>query len=81
MPALPPYPAEKTDGLAHVAALAKALAKFGKKARNAISETDDPGDADTSDLFTQISREVDKYLWFLEAHLHGHGSFVALTKA
>ena len=28
------------------------------------------GDADTSDLFTGISREADKYLWFLEAHLH-----------
>jgi starvation-inducible DNA-binding protein len=27
------------------------------------------GDADTADLFTQISRETDKYLWFLEAHL------------
>ena len=24
---------------------------------------------DTADLFTQISRAVDKYLWFLEAHL------------
>jgi starvation-inducible DNA-binding protein len=29
------------------------------------------GDADTADLFTGISREADKYLWFLEAHLHG----------
>ena len=27
------------------------------------------GDADTADLLTGISREVDKYLWFLEAHL------------
>ncbi len=31
------------------------------------------GDADTSDLFTGLSREADKYLWFLEAHLHGRG--------
>jgi starvation-inducible DNA-binding protein len=28
------------------------------------------GDADTADLFTGISRDNDKYLWFLEAHLH-----------
>ena len=28
------------------------------------------GDADTADLFTGLSRETDKYLWFLEAHLH-----------
>ena len=26
--------------------------------------------ADTADLFTGISRDNDKYLWFLEAHLH-----------
>jgi DNA-binding ferritin-like protein len=28
------------------------------------------GDAGTADLFTGISRETDKDLWFLEAHLH-----------
>ena len=37
--------------------------------RAAIDESDKLGDADTADLFTQISRAVDKYLWFLEAHL------------
>lgn len=65
------YPAEMTEGSAHVAALAGALGDFGKKVRKAIGETDDLGDADTADLFTQVSRDVDKYLWFLEAHLHG----------
>ena len=24
----------------------------------------------TADLFTGISRETDKFVWFLEAHLH-----------
>jgi starvation-inducible DNA-binding protein len=67
---LAPYPVEITDGLAHVAALAAALADFGKKVRKGIGESDDLGDADTADLFTQMSRDVDKYLWFLEAHLH-----------
>jgi starvation-inducible DNA-binding protein len=42
---------------------------FGKAARAAIDDTDKLGDADTADLFTGISRDVDKYLWFLEAHL------------
>ena len=26
-------------------------------------------DADTADLFTEISRAIDKQLWFVEAHL------------
>jgi starvation-inducible DNA-binding protein len=42
---------------------------YGKAMRAAIDESDKLGDADTADLFTQISRAVDKYLWFLEAHL------------
>ena len=46
------------------------LAAFGAKVRAAIDATDKLGDADTADLFTGISRESDKYLWFLEAHLH-----------
>jgi starvation-inducible DNA-binding protein len=66
---LDPYPSELTDGLAHVDALASALADFGRKVRRAIDESAKLKDADTSDLFTGVSRDVDKYLWFLEAHL------------
>jgi starvation-inducible DNA-binding protein len=66
---LDPYPSELTDGLAHVDALATALADFGRKVRRAIDESAKLKDADTSDLFTGVSRDVDKYLWFLEAHL------------
>jgi starvation-inducible DNA-binding protein len=53
-----------------VDALSAALADFGAKVRAAIATTAELGDADTSDLFTGVSRENDKYLWFLEAHLH-----------
>jgi starvation-inducible DNA-binding protein len=67
---LKPYPEEVVEGLAHVEALSTALADFGKKARAGIDEAAKLGDADTSDLFTGISRDVDKYLWFLEAHLY-----------
>ena len=67
---LRPYPEEIAEGLAHVEALSAALADHGAKLRAAIEAADRLGDADTADLFTGISRETDKYLWFLEAHLH-----------
>lgn len=63
------YPAEMTEGLAHVTELAESVADFGRKVRKAVSETDELGDADTADLFTQVSRDADKSLWLLEAHL------------
>ena len=63
------YPLEITDGTAHVDALSTALADFGKKVRADIDKTDELGDADTADLFTGISRAIDKQLWFVEAHI------------
>jgi starvation-inducible DNA-binding protein len=67
---LKPYPEDITDGMQHVEALSSAVADFGAKVRKGIEDADRLGDADTSDLFTGISREADKDLWFLEAHLH-----------
>jgi len=63
------YPLEITDGLDHVEALSNALADFGKKVRADIDTTGELGDADTADLFTGISRSIDKLLWFVEAHI------------
>lgn len=63
------YPLEITDGDAHVDALSTALSDFGKKIRAGIDETDELGDADTADLFTEVSRSIDKLLWFVEAHI------------
>jgi starvation-inducible DNA-binding protein len=64
------YPLNLGDGLAHLVALATALAQYGAGVRAGIQAAARLGDADTSDLFTGISREADKYLWLLEAHLH-----------
>lgn len=66
---LPEFPTETTDGMDHVRAVADRLAAFTNSARAAIDQTDKLGDADTADLFTEISRCADKYLYFLEAHL------------
>ena len=63
------YPASAADGRSHVEALSAALAAFGKSARKAIGEADNLGDLDTADLFTEVSRGIDKWLWFVEAHL------------
>ena len=62
------YPLEIADGHAHVEAVAKALSTFGHEARKTIDEADELEDADTADIFTEISRGIDKWLWFVEAH-------------
>jgi starvation-inducible DNA-binding protein len=63
------YLASAVDGRSHVEALSSTLAAFGKAARKAIDEADELGDQDTSDIFTEVSRGIDKWLWFVEAHL------------
>ncbi len=64
------YPAGITAGKDHVEALSSVLAAFGKLVRTAIDQSDELRDKDTADLFTEVSRGVDKWLWFVEAHLH-----------
>ena len=68
---LPEYPLTATAGRDHVAAVSTALAAFGKNVRAAIDTADELGDADTADIFTNVSRGIDKWLWMVEAHLHG----------
>jgi starvation-inducible DNA-binding protein len=63
------YPVNITSGKAHIEALSVALGNFGTSARAAIvDDAGKTGDADTADLFTAISRGVDKLLWMVEAH-------------
>ena len=58
-----------SDEVDHVEVLSAALAAYGKNIRRAIDQSDELGDRDTADIFTEISRGTDKYLWFVEAHL------------
>src|SRR3984957_3708010 len=67
------YPLTISTGEAHVAALSRALSEFGREARMAIDESAGFGDADTADIFTEVSRGIDKWLWFVEAHSQSAG--------
>ncbi len=62
------------SGLRGEAALTELVERYAVVAastRKAIETSVSLGDAGTSDLFTGISRGLDKSLWFLEAHLQG----------
>jgi len=66
------YPLDGTDGQETVQLVADRLAAYGAAAREAIETTgEELGDMDTADLFTDISRAIDKHLWFVETHLNG----------
>ena len=63
------YPLEVSDWRAHVRAMQDALATFGRGVRRAIDDATALNDADTADMFTEISRGTDKSLWMVEAHI------------
>lgn len=66
---LPEYPLNIGAWADHVQRLGDSLGTFGKDARRAIDDTTKLNDADTADMFTEISRGVDKLLWMVEAHV------------
>jgi starvation-inducible DNA-binding protein len=66
---LPEYPNDATGSLPSVEALATGYASLAATTRSAIDTAAQNGDMATSDLFTEVSRSLDKALWFLEAHL------------
>lgn len=63
------YALETHGGEGHLKAVAAVMAQFGKALRADIDAAAELGDADTSDVFTEVSRAIDKQLWFVEAHL------------
>ncbi len=66
---LPAYPTGIYAIADHIAALIDSYAAYANAVRENIDETDEAGDPDTADLFTEVSRAVDTQLWFLEAHV------------
>ncbi len=63
------YPLEATADRETVEVVADRLAAYGAAVREAIDAADELDDKDTADLFTAVSRSIDKHLWFVEAHL------------
>lgn len=66
---LPEYPTDAVEGRDHLEALVERFGEYCGRIRSAINDSDDLGDPSTADLYTEISRVVDKRLWFLEAHI------------
>jgi starvation-inducible DNA-binding protein len=62
------YPLTIARGNEHVGALSDVLAQFGRTVRVGIEEMNELEDAGSADILTEISRGIDKWLWFVEAH-------------
>ena len=62
------YPLVISSGEEHVAAMSDVLARFSGLAREAIGELEALEDPDSMDILTEVSRGVDQWLWFVEAH-------------
>ena len=66
---LKPYPTDIYKITDHVAALIERYSAVANAARAGIERAEKAGDADTADILTEFSRNLDKSLSFLEAHL------------
>ena len=66
---LAPYPTDIYATKDHLAALIERYGTVANTMRRSIDEAGSAGDADTADIFTAASRDLDKALWFLEAHV------------
>ena len=66
---LPEYPTDVMGSMDHVSALTERYAMVAASIREAIDTAEEAGDMDTVDLLSEVSLGMDKWLWFLEAHL------------
>lgn len=66
------FPSGPVDSMESVRLLVERYAGLAKSTREAIDKAETAEDQDTMDMFTEISRDLDKFLWFLEAHIQGH---------
>ncbi len=67
-PMIDPYPVELADIVQHIEELKQRFMTIGGSVRRAIDEAGEAGDEDTADLFTEVSRQIDKDAWFIGAN-------------
>ncbi len=79
MTKLPPYPVDIYQVSDHIHALIERYALVANAIRDNIDEVDEAGDPDTADIFTEVSRGIDKQLWFLEAHTQEQSPSASFT--
>lgn len=65
---LAPYPTDAVSQDEHIQGLSERFAAFAGSVREAIEDADKAGDAGTADIFTEVSRAIDKDAWFIAAH-------------
>jgi starvation-inducible DNA-binding protein len=70
---LPEFSDGAVGSMESVRLLVERYAKVAESTREAIDKAEEAEDMDTADLFTEVSREIDKSLWFLEAHIQESG--------
>lgn len=66
---LSPYPTDIYACADHINALIDRYASTANVVRSGIDQAAEAGDASTADILTEVSRGLDKALWFLEAHM------------
>jgi len=68
------YPAETTDGVAHLRELATLATDYLETLRAARAECAAEGWSDTYDLLTDVTRGLEKWGWKLLAHIPGRAA-------
>lgn len=67
--ALQEYPIDIFSAKDHLAHLTHNIAILGELTRDHMDDTEELNDMSTNDVYIDLSRFLDKNLWFLEAHL------------
>jgi starvation-inducible DNA-binding protein len=69
--ALPEFPDDTIEGMQVVEALIERVASYAASTREAIERAEKLDDMGTNDLFIDVVRGADKFLYFLESHVQG----------